>query len=223
MIINSTYFKKGINYIPNGDVVNRTAVANPEATSTLEDVIAENERVLLINALNPILWNVIKSNYSNGVLSNDAPQWVKDLINGLTYTYEDKVYVWDGLKAPNSLLVKYVFCQYLNDDMYAYLVRGVSKLKTDASMLVSPSDLYVEQWNEFVDKYQQDFCFDNEIIPRTYFNTYGYFTDYTSPLYNQNKVFVSLLTFVDHYNELFPDTYTDINKQRYERQNKMGI
>lgn len=220
MIINNTYFNKGVVHIPNGEMTTRNRNQSESQTSTLDDAITTHERVLLINALNPTLWDEIESSYLSGVLQANAPQWVQDLVNGLTYTFEDKSYVWNGLASSRSPLVNYIFCKYLSDDLYTYLVRGVSKLMTNASKNVDATDLYVSQWNEFIKDYQGDaYYYDSR--PKVYHNQSGMLLDYYHA--DSRTPFVPMLTFINHYSQLNDGTYTDVNCKLYENENKFGI
>jgi len=222
MIINNTFFKKGVNNIPDNDITSR----NPnviQTESTLDDVISYHERILITNALTPSLWATIVDNYTDGVLNVGAPVWLKKLVDGDIYTHEDKEYEWKGLADTQGLIVKYIFCRYLSDDLYSYLIRGVSKLKTDASELVNVTPLYVDQWNLFIDQYQGDtlFC-GNEYYPKEFTNMFGgRMVDYQRSL--NSGAYVDLLTYIEHYEKANVGTYTNINKLIYQDENKMGI
>ena len=223
MIVNSTFFKRGVNKIPDNNITTR----NPnviQTESTLDDVISYHERVLITNALKPSLWATIVDNYTDGVLDEGAPVWLQKLVNGEIYTYEGKEKEWKGLADAQGLIVKYIFCQYLSDDLYSYLIRGVSKLKTEASELVNVTPLYIDQWNLFIDQYQGDLeCYNkyNINFPRVFHTSYGTITDYFRS--NNSGAYVDLLTYIDHYEQTNVGTYTDINKLIYQDENKMGI
>ena len=222
MIINDTFFKRGVNKIPDNDITTR----NPNVTqteSTLDDVISYHERILITNALTPSLWATIVSNYTNGVLDAGAPVWLSRLVNGYIYTHDEKEREWKGLADAQGLIVKYIFCQYLSDDLYSYLIRGVSKLKTDASELVNVTPLYVDQWNLFIDQYQGDVLFcGNEYYPMEFTNRFGgRMIDYQTS--TNTGAYVDLLTYIEHYEKANVGTYTNINKLIYQDENKMGI
>jgi hypothetical protein len=222
MIINNTFFKKGINSIPDKDVTTR----NPnviQTESTLDDVISYHERIIITNALTPSLWATIVENYTNGVLDAGAPVWLSRLVNGYIYTHDEKEREWKGLADAQGLIVKYIFCQYLSDDLYSYLIRGVSKLKTDASELVNVTPLYVDQWNLFIEQYQGDYIFcGGEYYPMEFTNRFGgRMIDYQTS--TNTGAYVDLLTYIEHYEKANVGTYTNINKLIYQDENKMGI
>ena len=220
MIINATYYKSGSLHIPESDMTSRTRNENETPIDRLNIFINAMERELIINALNPTLWSAIDDSYdSEGVLNPSAPDWVKDLINGTTYEIDGVSKVWDGLSNSYSCLVYYVFCKWFFDNQYSNQQGGLSQITNSGSVRVDPSDFYQNQWNTFIGKYQND-CNSNEYpVYRTYQS--GILIDY----YNQDKEnpIVTLLQFIDDYESLNPDTYTDANKQMYERLNSFGL
>ncbi|KQC33968.1 hypothetical protein AAU57_11985 [Nonlabens sp. YIK11] len=219
MIINATYFNSGSLHIPNGQIVSRNR-NETDTVSDLDKAIKVHERVLLINALNPTLWQAIEDRYSpEGVLDTDAPDWIKDLVNGKTYEIDGNSFVWDGLKDANSCLVYYVFSKYLEDDLYSYQVGGVSKLQNKGSERVDSGPLYQDRWNEFVSKYQSNNYNQHYPIVREYRS--GTLLDY----YNSDIKggIVPLLKFIEDYETLNPGTYSNLVNKCYERVNSFGL
>ena len=90
-LIDASYFIREI-HIPNVNESNNGSGEN------LDYFIDEKVRLLLsTKALGGTLFAEFNGYVSNGVLSNTAPQKWKDLVNGKTYTKDDKTYIWEGL------------------------------------------------------------------------------------------------------------------------------
>lgn len=216
MILNSSHFNSGDLYIPNA----QGAVSTFAATNTgIQNFIDKCEELVISDALSPSTWQAIKSNYTNNILDANAPQWVQDLINGTTYTYENKEYTFKGLGHSHSCLAYFIFNKYLIENYGSLGIDGMQHDNNSAATPINPTAKDVETWNAFVTMYQgQNITQNLPIITHSY---YGTLIDY----YAKGKVssIVDLLSFIEHYNALNPDTYSVVNGRLYERKNSFGL
>ena len=216
MILNSSHFQSGSLHINNaqGAVSTFGAVDNG-----IQSFIDECEELVLSDALNPTLYATIKTHYTDNALNSGAPQWLKDLVNGLVYTYEDKTYSFKGLGNGSSCLAYFIFNNYLIQNYGTLGIDGMQHDVNSASTPIDPTPKDVETWNAFVTKYQGDSYLNN--LPLIHHNSYGTMIDYYGK--DKQSSIVNLLTFLEHYEKLNPNTYENLNKRLYERKNSFGL
>lgn len=211
-LINGTFFIREL-HIPNVNESNNGSGEN------LEYFIDEKVPFLLATkALGTVLFPQFNSYVVNGVLSNTAPQKWKDLVNGKTYTKDDKTYIWDGLLQtkgtfPKSLLAYYTYYYWLIDNVS--LMAGVGEVRGEAknAIGVNSTQRLVTIWNEFVKMYQgENTCFNGV----KYVSNGVPIEDY----YNQNSgSYVSLLQFLKDNEADYPDAQLEM----FEFQNQLGL
>jgi hypothetical protein len=221
MIVSATQFSKGNLYIPNAK--GATAAVGVSSTG-ITDFIELCERDLLIGAINVTLYEVLISKFSGGILSATAPDWVDKLVNGDAYEYEDRSYVFKGLRADNGVITNYVFNRYLNENYGQLGMDGMERSSSSSSTPIDPTPKDVETWNNFVSAYQGDYNHDlnnGMYHPAVRRYNYGILMDYLRA--DSRSGFVDLLTYLDHYEKLNTGTYTDLNGQIYERKNSFGL
>lgn len=212
-VTDNTYYQSGKKFIPNTS--DQDAGYGVASKDTLNDIIIDTERQLLIDCLNVTLYNELTIALDN--LPSADQKW-RDLVEGKSYTKDGDTFYWEGLRGfnKNSLVAYYVFCAYMqNDDSY-YSTTGVKKVEANGSVNSGTTKKYVNAFNEFVAKYQDKYR-EDEV---SYFvDCYGAVVgvDY----YNQQNKSqnVSLEKFLkDH-----PDDFPDIAFRRYEMLNTWGI
>jgi len=211
-LIDASYFIREI-HIPN---VNES---NNGSGETLDYFIDEKVRLLLsTKALGGTLFTAFNSYVANGVLLNTAPQKWKDLVNGKTYTKNDKNYIWEGLLQTKgtfkkSLLAYYTYYYWLMDNVS--LMSGLGEVRGEAknAIGVNSTQRLVTIWNEFVKMYQgKNTCFNGV--------KYVYNGVPIEDYYNQNSgSYVSLLQFLKDNETDYPDAQLEM----FEFQNQLGL
>ena len=169
-IIDSTYFEKGILYIPNNKDVSAAPVGAPSIKSELEFCIEKNEPNLLMNSLGVTNYRLLETAMLD--LPNADQKW-KDLVDGADYTINSKWYRWDGLRGFNkeSLIACYVFCKYLRNDESIYTTVGVIKNTAKNAVNFNPTKKYLVADASFIKQYQS---LDESSVKRS---LYQYLTD----------------------------------------------
>ena len=211
MIIDNTYFQKGILYIANNRDV--SASNAPSVVSELDTFIDIYERQLLLNALGTVLYKELKTAMTD--LPNAAQKW-QDLVNGVDYVIDGKTYRWEGLKGynKNSLIAFYVFCEYLRNDESVYTTVGVVKNKANNADNFDLSPKYIKAWNTFLRMYQS-----NTNDPMIVVNAFGHVgLDY----YGGKNVQVSLYQYLIDQNTLDDTNFPDVEFTFYRSENTFG-
>ncbi len=211
-LIDASYFIREI-HIPN---VNES---NTDAGTKLEYFVDEKVRLLLsTKALGSVLFNQLNSNITNGVLSNTAPQKWKDLVNGKTYTKDDKTYVWEGLLQTKgtfkkSLLAYYTYYYWLMDNVSTMVGIGEVRGEAKNAVNVNSTQRLTTVWNEFIKLYQgENDCY---ILQKYLYNGVP-----VSDYYNNNQNnYVSLLRFLKDNETDFPDATLEM----FEFKNQLGL
>lgn len=214
-IIDNTYFEKGYAYIPNNKNINASPSGSPSVSSELDFFIDEYERELLINALGVTLYNELQTELPTPT----AQKWI-DLVDGKDYTISSKTKRWNGLKGANmqSLIMFYVFCQYLRNDNSTYLTTGIGQSTANNAERSDPSPKYVKSWNLFLRQYQGDLYYND--YPRVVTNRSGMMgLDY----YGNDSVEVNLYQYLTDQNDLDDTSFPDFEFRFYESYNTMGI
>lgn len=215
-ITDNTYYQQGIKFIPNTKT-SGTPVAGVPTNDTIEELnyfIEQNERVLLLYFLSVELYEELIIALDD--LDNALDKW-KNLVNGVTYTYENEKYIFNGLRGynKNSLVANYVFCKYLENDESYYSTDGVVVTKSKKEQGYDPSRKYIDNYNAFLNSYQNDLYND---IP-TYYYSNGILVgvDYYNDKKSNNVV--TLETFLKHNNS----DYEGYEFTRFETKNSFGI
>lgn len=192
-IIDETYFIGDLVIPDSGGI---------DISSTSNDIniwIDRYARELLRDALGDALFNDFDSELIDGELDSGADvKWV-NLVNGCTYTYNGRDYVWRGLAYKDgefkvSILAHYVYYHWHQAQITR--MSGVGEVRGNAvnATNVNSTSRSVRVWNAFVDMYQK-----------------RYYGKFNSP---------SLLYFLLHKDEDYPNALLKI-KQGYI--NSMGL
>lgn len=215
MIIDATYFEKGIIFIPNNKDINASPVGAPSSQSELDFFIDNCERDLLINALGVTLFNLLTTAMID--LPNADQKW-KDLVNGKDYTINSKTYRWEGLKGYNkqSLIAFYVYCQYLRNDESTYTTTGIIKNTSKNAENYDPTGKYIKAWNSFISQYQKEYNY-NPTVSINAFGSIG--LDY----YGNNDAKRSLYQYLTDANELDVTAFPNFEFKVYDIQTSLGI
>ena len=196
MIIDSTYFILELKH-PNANTDTQAASQwRTNAITELDSFIKKYSSLFLKITLGYNMYKVLVSNLdTNGLISDNAPQNLLELVKGKTYTKEGKTYRWEGLAfeefgVKTSLLANYVFCKVLKNEQGFLSDIGNVKLEGKNSVRYTPRQEYTEAWNEFV-RLNEESCGD----------------------------FVSLIQFLEDHKEDFPES----NPKKYKSINLFGI
>ena len=213
-ITDQTYYLKGINFIPNAVDISASS-DSPSQESELDYFIGICERQLMLDALGVTLFNEFTTAMAD--LPNAAQKW-QDLVNGATYSLNDREYLWDGLRGynKNSLVASYIFCEFLRNDESTYTTTGIAQNKAKNAHNYSYTPKYIAAWRNFIKGYQAQAQCDPVII-RDHFGIVG--LDY----YQNNDSIVSLYRFLTDQNELDATAFPDFIFKFYENQNSLGI
>jgi hypothetical protein len=139
-------------YVPIVSVPSVQSQSVPTVKNGLTAKINVVERSVLLNSLGLDLYNEVQSNLAN---LNNAPQKIKDLVNGCIY---DGM-IWEGLKNPKSLIAYAVYYYFLDDvEKGIFAPHGVYKLADSEKEKFSPMYKMAYAWNIFLNKYQSG-CF----------------------------------------------------------------
>ena len=160
-IITPDYFQKQYT-IPNIDEM------DSKNATVLEICIDQYVRLLLQNALGYNLWKELDLNITDGVLDIGAPQKWLDLVNGKTYTKEGKTFTWKGLIYTEgiykgSLLVPFVYYQFLKENVSLLTGTGEKVLDASNAIGVNSTQRMVMSWNDFVNQYQGQSLFSHHV------------------------------------------------------------
>lgn len=176
-ITDSSYYQRGKKFIPSVTVVQAPVDGVPNVNDKLQYFIDKYERLLLIDLFGATLYNEITTALQD--LPNADIKW-QNLISGCTYTVDGKEYVFDGLRGylQDSLVAYFVYCKYMENDESYYSTSGTVKLKSDNSEPYNPTRKYIDCWNEFLSKYQNDlsleqpmyYTLDGDIVGVSYYN-----------------------------------------------------
>lgn len=210
-LIDVSYFIREYN-VPN------TVELQANTSNNLDYYIDERVRLLLQMALGSELFAELDDNITSGVLDNDAPQKWKNLVNGCTYTKDDKDYVWKGLLQldgtfKNSLLTPYVYYYWLKGNISSVL--GVGEVVTNGKNAtnVNSTQRLVETWNDFVNQYQGDCTYRNNAYIHNGVIIYDYYQN------GKNNNYISLLQFLKDNDTDYPDA----NLEVFEYKNQLGL
>ena len=193
-LIDSTYFNGKLN-LPNKVEVNSQALA------FLNQNIEKYVPFYLQELLGFEKFEDLDSHIVGGVLQNTAPQMWLDLVNGVTYTHNDKNYKWRGLMFENgmskvSLLANFVYLNQYQNSINTSIGQVIVEPKNGAN--INPSEHLTDIWNEFLEMYQG--CSD--VNYKGIYNINGtMFVDY---LRNQsNSGYVSLVQYLNHFKDVY--------------------
>ncbi|MFT5668822.1 MAG: hypothetical protein ACI9DK_003027 [Vicingaceae bacterium] len=209
-LINTTYFLKQPNYIPNGYTSSVGGISLPNKETDLKGLIAVLERGLLIQALGIVLYELLiaelEADGDNWVIKAAAPEKWKKLVNGETYVSTGQVsYRWEGLLGfnKNSLISDYIYSQFLIEEQQKLTDLGVQLPKAANSETASITPKLIRSWQRFVERYQ---AVDSE-YPLIREDGYGTVViDYHN---NQNKT-RSLYQYLIDKNELDATNFPDL-------------
>ena len=210
-IITPDYFQKQYT-IPNIDEM------DSKNATVLEICVDQYVRVCLQNALGFNLWKELDFNITDGVLDSSAPQKWLDLVNGKIYTKDSKTFTWKGLIYTEgiykgSLLVPFVYYQFLKENVSLLTGTGEKVLDASNAIGVNSTQRMVMSWNDFVNQYQgQGFSYS---VNRYYHDgvlVEDYFTGNDSEQVN-----------LIQYLEDNQADYIDAQKRLYNVKNQLGL
>ena len=195
-IIDETYFIKEL-VIPNSNEIDISESSNP-----FEMWIDQYARLCLQEVLGNTLFTDLDQNVTNGVLNDISPQKWLNLVNGASYIYKGKNHTWKGLifeegTFKGSLLAYFVYCKWLEFQLSQQ--SGIGEVRGDAinATSVGSTHRYVSIWNQFVSMYQGEY---QQTGTFTFIKGVPFY-DY----YNGQDYYVSLLEFLKHNEEDYPD------------------
>lgn len=145
MLIDSTYFINKLN-LPQ--------VGNTEGLADVNNFITQYEPEYLRCVLGNELYDVFINEVDGSGLPSEQ-RWI-DLLEGVSFTYKNCSYVWNGFKPLTpalkiSPIANYVFYQYVNNKVTDFTLIGEVQSTTDNNRVVSSVDRLVDTWNRMVD------------------------------------------------------------------------
>jgi hypothetical protein len=202
-IIDKTYFNVIIN-APNIYEVNSDELNN------LNKNIDKYARLFMQNFLGAELFLDFDSHLTGGVLDSNAPQKWKDLVNGATYTKDNKTYVWKGIKYTEgtineSLLAYFVYYYSYQNSINSSVGQVVVNPRNAEN--INPSEHLTNVWNIFIRNYQGS----TSTNCLQFYNNFDFFEN--------NNTYVSLMQFVIDKKE----NYVNINGPMLNYKNRFGL
>lgn len=163
MILNPSYFTNRKYFIP-GSIAEPAAGFNtPTNEGYLTELIDRLEYEVLVSSLGQEQYDELKSYFTGDVIDPNAPAKWLDLVNGKDYDGKR----WQGLRnetLKTSLIVPYVFYQYLSQEYSVVTNTGVQVAEAANAIVQSPTAKMVEAWNEFVMAYGHCHAYHNEPV-----------------------------------------------------------
>ena len=210
-IITPDYFQKQYT-IPNIDEM------DSKNATVLDICIDQYVRLLLQNALGYNLWKELDLNITDGVLDIGAPQKWLDLVNGKTYIKDSKTFTWKGLIYTEgiykgSLLVPFVYYQFLKENVSLLTGTGEKVLDASNAIGVNSTQRMVMSWNDFVNQYQGQ-CFNYSV--NRYYHDGVLVEDYFT---GNDSEQVNLIQYLEDNQA----DYIDAHKKLYKVQNQLGL
>lgn len=173
-------------FITIDDFKNNLIIPNSNEYTGIENNVIPISKMVeqfLIETIGLENYNTLISYTTNGEINEDAPQLWLDFVNGATYTKDNKLYKWNGIK---ELLTYVVWLQYFESQNLSGA--GVSVDNPKNAQVVSPIPRYIENYNCFIKLYG-DACIFNPSI----YNLGGIiFKDY----YSENSQIVSYIKYL---------------------------
>lgn len=186
------------------------------SNESFERWIDREARLCLQEALGNVLFADFDSNVTAGAYVPGVTKW-DNLVNGTTYTKDNKQYTWKGLIFEEgiykgSLLTPFVYAKWLEFQLSQQSGMGEVRGNAANAMSANSTHRYVNIWNSFVEMYQGKY-------ERTH--TYSYvrgipFFDYYG---EYDEGYVSLLTFLEQN----ADDYPEPQLKEYGFLNTLGI
>lgn len=214
MITKVSSFQKEPYYIPNVQSLN---VDSPCINEELSSIIDRYEDEFLIRALGVKLFNEFRLAESN---IESASIW-STFIHGEDYEYNGDTYQWKGVC---DLLVKYIYCKYLEIDEFELTTVGVVKNDANNARSASYNKKYIRIWGEFLADYQGNINHSYS-CPLVVERNRGFGLDYLmgQGYYYYNDYISSLWQYMSHKNELNNEHFTDFKFSIYETKNTFGF
>jgi hypothetical protein len=162
------------------------------------------------NFLGAELFLDFDSHLTGGVLDSNAPQKWKDLVNGATYTKDNKTYVWKGIKYTEgtineSLLAYFVYYYSYQNSINSSVGQVVVNPRNAEN--INPSEHLTNVWNIFIRNYQGS----TSTNCLQFYNNFDFFEN--------NNTYVSLMQFVIDKKE----NYVNINGPMLNYKNRFGL
>lgn len=228
IVIDRTYFNLGELQIPNNKNKNVEPTTTPTVQTTLDLLMDEYERELLLNALGVDLFNqlvVAAADIDNAIYA----KW-KSLINGADYTINAKKYRFDGLKGylNQSLIAFYVKAKYLVNDEFKYTASGMSANTPKNGVRASFNEEYVSVWMKFIRQYQGSVKTINSgdtIYSGNYYRDpiYSGYRFLGIDYYTKRDIKSSLFQYLCDANELDSTAFPNFEFKIYPTVNRFGI
>ncbi len=214
MIIDSSYLTGGKYRLPN-NVSNSSITGNaPTSSNVVDSYIAKYEEQLLLNALGYANYQALKTVVEADQLGDAGNEKWNDLVTGKVYTYESNQVEWKGLRRQfgtikDSLIAKYVYYHYLQDDVQNYTTTGVQREKSKNAVEQTPSFKLTQAWREFIQEYQYGY----DTCPVRISNSAGITgVDWYASQQNSDRSLYQFLRDNDDYGEYKFTIYDNINQ-----------
>lgn len=144
-LIDITYFE--------GGVLNIAQTAQPAVAESVNAYIAQFEPEFMVKLFGLEFYNLF--------VAEMATARMQSLLIGVTYTYNDKTYRWNGLQyiigsgdtaVKQSPIANYVYWHYLRDNAELTLGIGTGVTTGENVTRTSPIRLQVKAWNAMVEQ-----------------------------------------------------------------------
>ena len=197
-LIDASYFNREI-AIPNVNELQGNA--NTELTEFIDGKV----RLLLQEVLGYDLFTNLDGDIASGVLKVNAQQRWIDLVNGATYTKNDKQYRWKGLiytegTFKNSLLADYVYHFWLESKLTDMTGVGEVAQASKNAVSVNSTQRLVTIWNRFVKAVNGGDSYGR--LGKKYWHNGVPIYDYSNA---EKSMYVDLFTFLKDNQANYPD------------------
>lgn len=183
-------FQTGLLVIPNASL----AANASDRTVYIQEFIEVHEKEILIKGLGVSLYNRLKDAISDDDSTDIA---ISNLLNGVTYTYNGREVMWEGLKDKYSFLSYYIFTKYVRKQREEFTNLGTQRPDAANSESVSPLKLITDTYRMFHEKYQ-----GTDRTPYVGRSVFGHYVDY----YGTDNLQRSLYQFLLDNKEDYPDS-----------------
>jgi len=192
-IINLGHFQKAnVLNIPlsvSAPVAN-AALATPDNTDYLDNLITKVEKGILLNALQLDTYNELQLALADDFVNPSYASY-KKLVEGEEYNGK----VWKGLQDDYSLIAFRVYELFLTETNERLASAGAVRVNVEAATLVTPAYKIANASQEFYKGYQNGYCY----YPTIYLD--GFFIDWFT---NTTDVYVSLWQYMNDKKADFP-------------------
>lgn len=221
MLINRDYFKNGDIYLPNMNEPD----PNNKNVKDLEYYIQICESDIYLSAFGYKMAEDFKSYIKDGISIN-TPQNYLDIINGKSYTKDDKEYFWHGLitdTPKRSLIADLVYYTYKKNNSTQSVDFGEVVINSKIGNIASNTPKMVNSWNSFVDSFAGGYRSNPDGLTlegNPYWLIGDRGVDYYGCFNNEN---VCLLKFLNDNKENYPLLSLDVRSINLSYKNSFGL